>query len=164
MSYCKTPWLLVRKRTIPTERPWRPVKLMATFSGRGMSLCQYNGFPRPLISVSRPEPLLLFQVAPQLSWRGWVDPVPEPLLPRKSGSAGNRTWDLWYSGSLYLWTGTLTIRPSWSFCNMVEIYGCISSNVFSTCNFMVMGITKYHWRYVGNICYANITEQKKFSL
>jgi hypothetical protein len=24
-----------------------------------------------------------------------VDPVPDPLLLRKSGSAGNRTWDLW---------------------------------------------------------------------
>jgi hypothetical protein len=23
--------------------------------------------------------------------RGWVDPVPDPLLHRKSGSAGNRT-------------------------------------------------------------------------
>jgi hypothetical protein len=35
------------------------------------------------------------QVAPQLSSRGWVDPVPDPLLHRKSGSAGNRTRDLW---------------------------------------------------------------------
>jgi hypothetical protein len=32
-----------------------------------------------------------FQVAPHLYWRGWVDPVPDPLLLRKSGSAGNRT-------------------------------------------------------------------------
>jgi hypothetical protein len=24
-----------------------------------------------------------------------VDPVPDPMLPRKSGSAGNRTRDLW---------------------------------------------------------------------
>jgi hypothetical protein len=36
-----------------------------------------------------------FQVAPQLSSRGWVDPVPDPLLLRKSGSAGNRTQNLW---------------------------------------------------------------------
>jgi hypothetical protein len=34
------------------------------------------------------------QVAPQLSSWGWVDPVPDPLLLRKSGSAGNRTRDL----------------------------------------------------------------------
>jgi hypothetical protein len=32
-----------------------------------------------------------FQVAPQLYSWGWLDPVPDPLLLRKSGSAGNRT-------------------------------------------------------------------------
>jgi hypothetical protein len=32
-----------------------------------------------------------FQVAPQLCLRGWLDPVADPLLLRKSGSAGNRT-------------------------------------------------------------------------
>jgi hypothetical protein len=32
-----------------------------------------------------------FQKAPQLYSRGRVDPVPDPLLLRKSGSAGNRT-------------------------------------------------------------------------
>jgi hypothetical protein len=36
-----------------------------------------------------------FQAVPQLYSRGWVDPVPDPLLLRKSGSAGNRTRDLW---------------------------------------------------------------------
>jgi hypothetical protein len=34
------------------------------------------------------------QVAPQLSSRGWVDPVPDPLLLRKFGMAENRTRDL----------------------------------------------------------------------
>jgi hypothetical protein len=34
-------------------------------------------------------PLLFFQVAPQLYSRSWVDPVPDPLLLRKFGSAGN---------------------------------------------------------------------------
>jgi hypothetical protein len=32
-----------------------------------------------------------FLVAPQLSLRGWVDHVPDPLLLTKSGTAGNRT-------------------------------------------------------------------------
>jgi hypothetical protein len=31
-----------------------------------------------------------FQVAPQLYSRGLVDPIPDPLLLRKSGSTGNR--------------------------------------------------------------------------
>jgi hypothetical protein len=32
-----------------------------------------------------------FQVAPQLYSRGWVDPVPDPLLLSKCSSSGNRT-------------------------------------------------------------------------
>jgi hypothetical protein len=43
------------------------------------------------------------QVAPQLSSRGWVDPVPAPLLLRKSGSSGNWTLDLWIC-SQELWS------------------------------------------------------------
>jgi hypothetical protein len=35
-----------------------------------------------------------FPVAPQLCSRGWVDPISDPQLHRKSGSAGNRTRDL----------------------------------------------------------------------
>jgi hypothetical protein len=34
------------------------------------------------------------QVAPHLSSRGWVDPVPDPLLLRKFSSAGNQTRDI----------------------------------------------------------------------
>jgi hypothetical protein len=37
------------------------------------------------------RPLLFFQVATQLYSQGWVDPVPDPLFPRKSSSARNRT-------------------------------------------------------------------------
>jgi hypothetical protein len=33
-----------------------------------------------------------FQVAPQLYSQGRVDPVPDPLILEKSGSAGNGTW------------------------------------------------------------------------
>jgi hypothetical protein len=51
---------------------------------------------------SRPEPLPFVQVAPQLSSRGWLDPVPDPLLLRKSGSAENRTRDLWICSQV-LW-------------------------------------------------------------
>ena len=57
-----------------------------------MSRGQRNGSPRPLISVLWTGAAIFFQVA-QLTSRGWVDPVPDPLL-RKSGSAGNRTRDL----------------------------------------------------------------------
>jgi hypothetical protein len=36
--------------------------------------------PKPYSRVSRQEPLLFYQVAPQLYSRGWVDPVPDPLF------------------------------------------------------------------------------------
>jgi hypothetical protein len=35
------------------------------------------------------------EIAPQLSSRGWVSPVPETQLLRKSGNPENRTGDLW---------------------------------------------------------------------
>jgi hypothetical protein len=43
------------------------------------------------------------QLVPQSSSRGWVDRVPDPLLFRKSGRAGNRTQDLWIC-SQELWS------------------------------------------------------------
>jgi hypothetical protein len=52
---------------------------------------QHNVSPRLYSRLSRPEPVLFLQVAPQLYLRGWVDPVPDPLLLTKSGSARNRT-------------------------------------------------------------------------
>jgi hypothetical protein len=36
--------------------------------------------PTAVFSVSGHEPLFFYQVAPQLYSRGWVDPVPDPLL------------------------------------------------------------------------------------
>jgi hypothetical protein len=50
---------------------------------------QRDGSLRPYSRFSRQEPLRFYQVTPQLYSRGWVDPVPDPLL--FSGSAGNRT-------------------------------------------------------------------------
>jgi hypothetical protein len=85
---------LVRQQTIPTERPPFVGEVSAKFSGYRVSRGQRNEFPRPLIRFSRPEPLLSFQVAPHLSPRGWVDPVPDPLLLKKNSSAGNQTQDL----------------------------------------------------------------------
>jgi hypothetical protein len=57
-----------------------------------MSRGQRDVSLRPYSRFSRQEPLLFYQVAPQLYSRGWVDRVPDPLL-FFSGSAGNRTRD-----------------------------------------------------------------------
>jgi hypothetical protein len=51
---------------------------------------QRDGSLWPYSRFSRQEPLLFYQVAPQLYSRGRVDPIPDPLL-FFSGSSGNRT-------------------------------------------------------------------------
>jgi hypothetical protein len=43
-----------------------------------------------ILGFPRLEPLLFFQLAPQLYSLGSVDPAPDPLLLRKPGSAENR--------------------------------------------------------------------------
>jgi hypothetical protein len=71
-----------------------------------------------------------FQVAPQLYSRGWVDPVPDPLLLRKPGSAGNRTRT---SGSVArnsdYWTTEAVMR-----------HQCFNKTktLFDTCGFIVV--------------------------
>jgi hypothetical protein len=57
-----------------------------------MSCGQRGGFTKVVnLSFSR---YFFFQVAPHLSSRDTVDPVPNPLLLRTSRSAGTRTRDL----------------------------------------------------------------------
>jgi hypothetical protein len=75
-SYCLSSVAWVRKRTIPTERP-PLVEVSANFCGHRVHVVRVTD------SYGR---ILDF-----LDWRGWVEPVPDPLLLTKSGSAGNRT-------------------------------------------------------------------------
>jgi hypothetical protein len=72
---------LVRQRTIPTKRP-PLVGVVSTSADRGCCVVSATNFHGRQFRFSRPEPLLSFQVAPQLSSRGWVDPVADPLLLR----------------------------------------------------------------------------------
>jgi hypothetical protein len=80
----------IRERTIFTERPPLSGEVSANFSWRRVPRGSVDGSLLPYSRISRQEPLLFYQVAPQLYSRGWVDPVPDSLLLRKSGSAGNR--------------------------------------------------------------------------
>jgi hypothetical protein len=70
----------VRERTIPTERPPIVGEVIANLFGLRVPRGQRDGSLRPYSRFSRQEPLLFYQVAPQLYSRGWVDPVPDPLL------------------------------------------------------------------------------------
>jgi hypothetical protein len=81
----------VRERTIPTERPPLVGEVIANFLRIEGATWSVWRIPTGVFSVSRQEPLLFFQVAPQLYSRGWVDPVQDPLLFFFAGSAGNRT-------------------------------------------------------------------------
>jgi hypothetical protein len=86
---------LVRKRTMPTERPPLVGEVVPTFADRGCWVVSATDPPDVCLGFLDRSRYCFFQVVPQLSSRGWVDPVPDPLLLRKSGSSRNRTRDLW---------------------------------------------------------------------
>jgi hypothetical protein len=83
---------LVRERTRPTQRAPDVGEVSANFLriegcrmvsatdpyGRNLSFLDGSGY-------------FFFQVAPQFHSRDWTDPIPDPLLLRKSGSTRNRT-------------------------------------------------------------------------
>jgi hypothetical protein len=82
-----------RERTIPTERSPLVNEFSANFCEcHVVSATDPYGSILGFLDRSR---YFLFQVAPQLYSRCWVDRVPEPLLLRKSGSTGNQTQGLW---------------------------------------------------------------------
>jgi hypothetical protein len=81
----------VRKRAIPTERHPLVGKVSANFVDTGCSMVSSKDpYDRNLGFLDR-SCYFFFQVPPQLYSRALVDPVPDPLFLRKSGSAGNRT-------------------------------------------------------------------------
>jgi hypothetical protein len=87
------PWLLVRN----PERPPLVGEVSANFLRMEGVTWSAQRIPMAVnIGFLDPSRYFSIQVAPQLSSQGWVDPVPDPLLLRKSGSVGNRTRDLWF--------------------------------------------------------------------
>jgi hypothetical protein len=82
---------LVHEQTTPTERPPLVAEVSAKFADRWCHMVSAMLYFR----FSTPKKLYFFQAAPQLYLLGWVDPVPDILLLRKSGSSGNRTRNLW---------------------------------------------------------------------
>jgi hypothetical protein len=87
----QTPWPKSASELYRPSHRRLLAKLVPTFADRGCHMVSVTdpygrilGFP----DLSR---YFFFQVAPQLYSRSWVDPVPDPLLLRKYGSAGNLT-------------------------------------------------------------------------
>jgi hypothetical protein len=87
--------VLVRERTIPTERSPLFGEVSSNFWGTGCLVVSATYPQGHIIGFLDRSLYPFFQVAPHLYSQGWVDPVPDPLLLRKSGSAGYRTQDLW---------------------------------------------------------------------
>jgi hypothetical protein len=65
-------------------------KLVSTFADRVCYVVSVTDPSGRILGFLDRSSYFFFQIAPQLHWWSWVDPVPDPLL-RKSGSAGNRT-------------------------------------------------------------------------
>jgi hypothetical protein len=61
---------LVRERTILIELPPLAREVIAKFLRIEVSAWPARRIPTAVISISRPEPLLFYQVAPQLYSRG----------------------------------------------------------------------------------------------
>jgi hypothetical protein len=89
-SYCL--WLSCADHRFINDQYWWGSTLKGP---RSLSLGFYPWFVTWLVTEQKKLLLYFFKVAPQLCSRGWVDPVPDPLLLRKSGSAGNRTRNFW---------------------------------------------------------------------
>jgi hypothetical protein len=87
----KTPWSeSARELYRPSDRRLS-AKLVPTFMDRVCHVVSVTDpYGRNLGFLDRSRYFFL-QVAPQSYSRGWVDPVPDPSLLRKSGSAGNWT-------------------------------------------------------------------------
>jgi hypothetical protein len=87
----QTPW---SESAIELYRPSDrrlSAKLVPTFADRGCHVISVmDPHSRILWFLDRSR-YFFFQVVPQLNSRGWVDPVPDPLPLRKSGSTGNRS-------------------------------------------------------------------------
>jgi hypothetical protein len=91
----KTPWPQSASELYRPRDHHLPAKLVLTFADRECHMVSAtDSYIRNIGFLDRIR-YLFFQVAPQLYSRGWVDPDSDPLPLRKSGSADNRTRDLW---------------------------------------------------------------------
>jgi hypothetical protein len=93
--------LYISRWSEPASELYRPsdsrlsTKSVTTFADRGCHVISMTDPNCRILGFLYRSRYFFFQVAPQLYSRGWVDPVPDPLHIRKSGSAGTRTRTSW---------------------------------------------------------------------
>jgi hypothetical protein len=111
----QTPWPYSASELYRPRDRRLSAKLVPTLADRGCRVVSSTDPHGRILGFLDRSRYYFFQVAPQLYSRGWVGPVPDPVLLRKSGSAGNRTRDLWIC-SQKLWPldhrGGLTVTKS----------------------------------------------------
>jgi hypothetical protein len=91
----QTPWSQSASELYRPSYRRLSAKLMPTFANRGCRVVSATDPHGRILGFLDRSRYYFFQIVLQLYSRGLVDPVPDPLLLRKSGSAGNRTLDLW---------------------------------------------------------------------
>jgi hypothetical protein len=100
----------VRERTYTPRGRRLSAKLVPTFAGRGRRVVSVTDPYDHILGFLDRSRYFFFQVAPQLYSRGWVDPVPDPLL-RKSGSSGNRDKELKMLFICWYWLSDCSWMP-----------------------------------------------------
>jgi hypothetical protein len=90
-----TPWPESASKLYRLSDRRLSAKLLPTFEVWGCHVVSTTDPYGRILGFLDQSRYFFFQVAPQLYSRGWADLVPDPLLLRKSGSAGNRTLGLW---------------------------------------------------------------------
>jgi hypothetical protein len=84
-QYLKTSW------PESTSDRSMSAKIVPSFAARGCHKISVTDLYSCILGFLERSRYFFFQVAPQLYSQGWDDSVPNPLLLRISGSAGNRT-------------------------------------------------------------------------
>jgi hypothetical protein len=87
----KTPWPESASELYRPSDRRLSAKLVSTFADRGCHVVSVTDPYSSIVWFLDRSSYFFFQVVPQLYSQGWVDPVPDPLLLRKSGSVGNRS-------------------------------------------------------------------------
>jgi hypothetical protein len=81
----------VRERTYRPNDRRLPAKLMSAFADTVCHVISVTDLYGHILGFLDRSRYCFFQVAPQLYSWGWVDPIADPLLLRKSDRAGSRT-------------------------------------------------------------------------
>jgi hypothetical protein len=89
MAIKKTPWASDRERTKLTSDYRLSAKLVPTFADRGCRVISMTDPYGPNLCFFRPEQLLFLSSNSSIVVTRLSDPVPDPLLLRKSGGGGS---------------------------------------------------------------------------